>query len=207
MTSTPPLLDLARAIARRDARVLSRLRATPALAREALTIGASRASPREFFLDEIGHYLYRGDTLLHVAAAAYAVDVARALLAAGADVSAANRMGAQPLHYAADGGPERATWDPHAQAEIVHCLVEAGADPNAPDRRGVAPLHRAVRCRCTGAVRALLAAGADPRAQNGSRSTPLSLASMTTGKGGSGREAAKSEQAAIVQMLEEALRS
>jgi hypothetical protein len=55
-------------------------------------------------------------------------------------------------------------------------------------------------------VRALLAADADPRAQNGSRSTPLSLASMTTGKGGSGRAAAKSEQAAIERLLEEALR-
>src|SRR4051794_3999415 len=68
-----------------------------------LLVGASRQSARDYFLEPIKHYVYAGDTLLHVAAAAYAMDAARALVLAGADVRARNRRGAEPLHYAADG--------------------------------------------------------------------------------------------------------
>lgn len=161
MTGGDDLLAATRAIARRDPSAARLLRATPGLAHEALVVGATRASASEWYLEEIEHYLYQGDTVLHVAAAAYDVDVARSLLAA--DVRARNRRGAEPLHYAADGGPSFRTWDPRAQAAIVAHLIAAGARHDAPDKNGVAPLHRAVRTRCTGAVRALLAAGADPR--------------------------------------------
>src|SRR5207247_7694668 len=60
---------------------------------------------KEYFLDEIGHYVYGGDTALHVAAAAYRHDIARRLIAAGANLRARNRRGAEPLHYAVDGMP------------------------------------------------------------------------------------------------------
>jgi len=54
----------------------------------------------------IAHYVYAGDTVLHVAAAGYRVEIARMLLAAGADfASARNRRCSQPLHYAA--GPNQ----------------------------------------------------------------------------------------------------
>ena len=46
-----------------------------------------------------------GDTPRHVAAAAYRNAIARSLLAAGANVHAKNRRGAESLHYAVDGGP------------------------------------------------------------------------------------------------------
>lgn len=163
-------------------------------------VGATRASAKAWYLESIGHYIYRGDTLLHVAAA-YDIDAARALLSAGADVRARNRRGAEPLHYAADGSPNSPWWNPSRQTTVVLMLIEAGADPDALDNSGVAPLHRAVRTRCADAVRALLQGGADPHLENRSGSTPLSLAFQTTGRGGSGSPEAKREQERIVEIL------
>src|SRR5204862_809504 len=107
-----------------------------------------------------------------------------------ANVGSRNRRGAEPLHYAVDGGPQLQTWNPKAQAAVVECLLAAGARPNAADKSGVGPLHRAVRTRCASAVRALLAHGADVRGRNGRGSTALVLAVQNTGRGGSGFAAA-----------------
>ena len=175
--------------------------ATPALAAEVLAIGASRRVARDYFLVDIALYDYAGDTALHIAAAAYRTRLVRALLARGADVRAKNRRGAEPLHYAVDGGPCAPTWNPRAQVATIACLIGAGADPNAVDRGGVAPLHRAVRNRCAAAVKALLDGGADARKKNGSGSTARQLAGMTTGRGGTGSPAAKAEQEKIVKLL------
>jgi hypothetical protein len=119
----------------------------------------------------------------------------------GARTWARNRRGAEPVHYAADGNPESEAWDPDGQSAIVEFLIAAGANPNAEDKSGVAPLHRAVRTRCTAAVRALLMNGADARRRNGSGSTPLHLAVQNTGRGGSGSSLAREEQAAIIRLL------
>jgi hypothetical protein len=108
------------------------------------------------------HYMYEGDTALHMAAAAYQTSIVEALIVRGADVRARNRRGAELLHYAVDGGPGLSTWDPSAQAKIIARLIRAGADPNAVDKSGVAPLHRAVRNRCAAAVKALIDGGAGP---------------------------------------------
>ena len=72
------LWDLFRAIATRDRAKTSRLLAeSPLLARLALEAGATRARPSASYFKEIGHYVYAGDTALHVAAAAYAPVVRR----------------------------------------------------------------------------------------------------------------------------------
>src|SRR5439155_2215686 len=86
-------------------------------------------------------------------------------------------------------------------AETIEYLLSVGADPNAFDRSGVAPLHRAVRTRSLPAVRALLDGGANPRTPNKTGSTPLHLAVQTTGRGGSGSEHARQQQAGIIRLL------
>jgi Ankyrin repeats (many copies)/Ankyrin repeat len=200
-----PLRKLMKEIVTGDAAAVERLlRTSPALATACLEEGATRQAARQNLLVQIGHYVYAGDTALHVAAAAYRADIARTLIAMGSNVRARNRRGAEPLHYAADGAPGSPRWDPAAQAAIVACLIGAAADPNAVDKSGVTPLHRAVRTRCTGAVRALLKGGADARRRNKNGSTPMLLATMTTGRGGSGSPQSKAEQLKIARLLSEA---
>jgi ankyrin repeat protein len=184
-----------------DSAALRLLAAVPELASARIAAGATRQSAKPWFLDDILHYVYAGDAALHVAAAAYRHVVVKHLIAAGADVRARNRRGAEPLHYAVDGAPGSSFWNPHAQAAVVTCLIAAGADPNAGDKSGVAPLHRAVRTRCAAAVGALLGGGADARRPNGSGSTPLGLATQNTGRGGSGSPESKAQQAEILRLL------
>jgi hypothetical protein len=174
---------------------------TPGLATRPLRRGASRNDPRPYFLIPIRHYVYSGDTALHVAAAAHQRGIAESLVVRGVQVRARNRRGAEPLHYAADGSPGADSWDTDAQREVISYLIDAGADPNAIDKSGVAPLHRAVRTRSTGAVSALIDNGADPLLMNKSGSTPLHLAVQNTGKSNSGSEAAKEEQGRIIVLL------
>jgi hypothetical protein len=198
------LAQLLRAIAAGDrAHVSSLLTRLPGLATASTPVGASREAFTEHFLVEIQHYVYAGDTALHIAAASYQADIAKELVAKGANLRARNRMGAEPLHYASDGSPDSTYWNPAAQAATIDYLLRAGSDANAADKRGVTPLHRAIRTRCAAAVRALLAHGADPRRTNGNGSTPLELAVRTTGRGGSGGAAAKEQQAEIIRLLAE----
>jgi hypothetical protein len=198
------LMKLLRVIATPDQdSALRSIDASPALVDATpLAEGATRLKAREFFLESIGHYVYAGDTALHVAAAGYRAQVVRALIDRGARVGAANRRGAQPLHYAADGSPDSPHWNPEAQTAVIRMLVSAGADPNALDRDGIAPIHRAVRTRCAAAVAALIAAGANAQLRSGRGSTPIQLASKMTGRGGSGSPSAKSQQARIQELLE-----
>ena len=196
------VLSLVRAIVQDDAHKVAKLLGTaPFLARECLANGATRAAAADFSFEEINHYLYAGDTPLHAAAAAYRIDIARALIKNGADIAARNRRGAAPLHYAADGLPGSSTWNPEAQAEMITLLIDAGANPNALDKSGVAPLHRAVRQRCAGAVASLLRHGAAVRLKNKSGSAPLHLAVQNTGRGGTGSPESKAFQIEIIELL------
>lgn len=196
------LMGLIQAIANGDSTsALRLLDAEPSLAGMRLRQGASRRAAAGFFLEAINHYVYAGDSALHVAAASYRSDVAAALVSSGADVSARNRRGAQPLHYAADGIPGSANWNPPEQAATIAYLLHMGADPDATDADGTCPLHRAARTRCAAAVRALLAGGADPGRTNGRGSTPLKLATSNTGRGGTGSDRAREEQGEIVRLL------
>src|SRR5688572_5342840 len=76
---------------------------SPFLATQTVTVGATRDEARTYYFERIAHYVYAGDTALHIAAAAYQCNVALELLRRGANISARNRRGAEPLHYATDG--------------------------------------------------------------------------------------------------------
>ena len=160
----------------------------PELARCRFAEGATRGNPKDF---------YRGDTALHLAAAAFQRATAELLVGGGADVRAKNRLGAEPLHYAADTNHT----NPVAQSETIAYLISVGSNPHATDANGVAPLHRAVRTRSAAAVRALLAGGADVQQKNKNGSTAVDLATRDTGRSGSGSPEARAQQKEIIAML------
>lgn len=99
--------------------------------------------------------------------------------------------GDSPLHAAAAG----------YRIEIANALLAVGADVDAHDQNGATPLHRAVRNRCAAAVNVLLDHGADATLRNRPGSTPFHFAVQTTGRGGSGSEAAKATRRAIIVTL------
>lgn len=179
------------------AKVQHMVTAAPDLVRMSAVDGASREAASEYFFPEIRHYLYAGDTALHMAAAGFKFDLAQLLIDHGASCAAKNRRGAEPLHYASDSN----TWNPDAQVRSIECLIRSGANPNAIDKSGVAPIHRAVRTRCAAAVQALLSFGAKVDLPNKSGSTPLHLAVQNTGRGGSGTPEAIEQQRQIILLL------
>jgi Ankyrin repeats (many copies) len=196
------LRHLVAAIVSEDAARCSQLLVTsPELAKACFRTGATRATAKAHYLDQIGRYIVAGDTALHIAAASYQTQRVQTLINRGADVHARNRFGDQPLHAAAVGLPGSPMWNPPAQAATILFLIEAGADPNAVDKRGVSPLHRAVRTRCATAVRTLLECGADPMRRNKNGSNPMLLAVKSTGRGGTGSPEAKAQQEEIVRLL------
>ena len=191
-------LEFVQVVIAGDVRQVSRrLADVPELATRSSAIGATRQGASSFYFAEIAHYLYAGDTALHMAAAAFRPPVAELLIAHGADCRARNHRGAEPLHYAADAN----RWAPATQASTITCLLSLGAAPNVLDGSGVTPLHRAVRTRSLAAVRALLDGGANATLPNRAGSTPLHLAVQSTGRGGSGSPEALEQQLGIVALL------
>ena len=96
-------------------------------------LAASRIEKAKLYKTKIFHWIYVGDTPLHLAAAGYRIEIARLLLAASADpMAAANHRRSGPLHYAADGYITGSAWDPHRQVKMIRFLLDAGADVNYP---------------------------------------------------------------------------
>jgi len=190
------LENLFGAIVRDDrSRVRSLLDAEPGLAQ-------GRAAAACLYESEIFHWIYVGDSPLHLAAAGYRVEIMRMLLAAGADPkAAANHRRSNPLHYAADSCITVPTWDPARQVEAIRLLLAAGAEIDAQDKNGAAAVHRAVRTRGAAAVGVLLELGCNPTLKNKPGSTPFHLAVQNTGRGGSGEPAAKEAQRQIIRLF------
>ncbi len=96
-----------------------------------------------------------GFTALHWAAKLGNEEIARILIAAGADVKATTRIGNyQPLHVAAAAG----------QAEVARALLAGGAPTSVATATGAEPVHFAAAAGDAATIRALLEAGADPGA-------------------------------------------
>jgi Ankyrin repeats (many copies)/Ankyrin repeat len=171
-----------------------------ALLRENPKLATCQIDEARLYESQIFHWIYVGDTALHLAAAGYRVEIVKRLLAAGADPNAAgNHRQSGPLHYAADGYITGPAWDARRQVKTIGALLDAGADVNAQDKNGASPLHRAVRTRCAAAVRCLLQAGGDPTLKNKPGSTPFHLAVQDTGRGGSGADDARAAQRQIIR--------
>ncbi len=150
--------------------------------------------------EEIVHWIYKGDTLLHLVSAGYRVEIAKMLIKAGTDVnSVKNHRKSSPLHYASDGYINHAFWDEKRQVKTIKYLLDAGADINGQDKNGATPLHRAVRTRCAEAVNCLFKAGFDPTIKNKSGSTPFHLAVQNTGRGGTGTQITVDSQRKIIE--------
>src|SRR3954468_8583881 len=122
-------LDFMRLVVNGDVGVVAaRLSASPALATSRAAAGASRQNAATFFFADIAHYLYAGDTALHMAAAAFRPEVAELLIAHGGDCRARNRRGA--------GGPP----PPRAPPPRRTAPLPRGREP--PGVRGAARDHR-----------------------------------------------------------------
>jgi ankyrin repeat protein len=109
-----------------------------------------------------------GMTALHWAADLGNEELARILVAAGANVNARTRIGHHaPLHVAAENG----------HGPIVRLLADAGADVRATSLGGVTPLHAAALSGDSTSVASLLSHGADANARELSwAQTPLMFA-------------------------------
>jgi len=135
----------------------------------------------------------QGFTPLHHAAAAGRKDNAELLLAAGAEINAADRIGLHPLEWAAFAGRlpvveflvEKGGADldtalflaaQQGQNNIVRFLLEHGASPDAHYNGTVTALHVAARQGNTELARLLLTHGAHPNFVEHNRSTPLEYA-------------------------------
>ena len=71
MTSLDPFMGFVQVVLAGDVATASRLlAASPDLARACLNEGATRRAAKQYYLEEIKHYVYTGDSALHVAAAA-----------------------------------------------------------------------------------------------------------------------------------------
>ena len=154
----------------------------------------------KFYDSKIFHWIYAGDTALHLAAAGYRVEIVRLLVAAGGDPNAAaNHRHSTPLHYAADGFISSPAWNATTQTSTIRCLLDFGANIHSQDKNGATALHRATRTRCAAAVQCLLRAGSDPTLRNKSGSSAFHLAVQNTGRGGSGTAEAVSAQREIIK--------
>ena len=111
--------------------------------------------------------LYKKSTPLHWASFRGHVEVVRALLKHGADVTAQNEDGMTPLHWASRKG----------RAEAIDVLLQHGADATARDINKSTPLHHASIGGYVESVRVFLEHNVDSTAQDKNGWTPLHCAS------------------------------
>src|ERR1700686_5321903 len=93
-------------------------------------------------------------------------DAALKMIAAGADVNAAQGDGTTPLHWAVY----------KIDAELTRALLQRGAKPDVINNYGSSPLAEAVKAANAGLVKMLLDAGSNLEVPNQEGQTSLMLA-------------------------------
>lgn len=109
----------------------------------------------------------KGNTALHYCASGGAPDLAKRLIAKGAELDATNNSGDTPLFTAAAG-----------QTDVARVLLEAGAEVNAKTKQQQTPLRWAVERAPAELVSLLLASNADPSIARDDGTTPLHAAAI-----------------------------
>lgn len=141
-----------------------------------------------------------GDTPLHLAVQDGREEIAKLLIAHGADVNRANDRGATPLHRAVvypglmtlllDAGAKVDAQDVQGRSPLhwaamgattaaVDVLLFRNANENLRDAQGQTPLHYAARYANSASIAALVAAGADVNARDAFGATPLHVAAAS----------------------------
>lgn len=118
--------------------------------------------------DRVSEYAPDGFTPVALAAFFGQLPAVKALIAAGADVTAAakNALKVQALHAAVAG----------KNLEIVNAVLDAGADPNAQQQAGFRPMHEAGSNANRTLAELLLAHGADPSLPNDQGKSAIDVA-------------------------------
>lgn len=125
-----------------------------------------------------------GATALHVAAYFGRIDIARALIAHGADINARATLGGSPVHNAVNSG----------EADMVRFLLDKGAQTNFKNADGATPLHFAAAAGYAEIVRMLIDAGADPNPGTGTVPGALGMTPL--------QAAQKAGHTAVVRIFE-----
>jgi Ankyrin repeats (3 copies)/Bacterial-like globin len=140
-------------------------------------VQSGRARLIRFVMDSVerdaslGAGRFAGNTLLHFAAGAGAVEVTTLLLRIGVDANVRGRGGHPPLYCVANACAAE------TGAEVVRLLIAAGADVNASsDAMRATALHMAARRGNVEVARALLDSGAAIDAKDRKGDTPLQRA-------------------------------
>lgn len=108
-------------------------------------------SPRGLQIEDVQKYLEAGgdvnqhnkneDTLLHLASANGEVEIAKLLIARGANINAKDLQGYTPLHLVVDGDCDTSARDgkPATELPLAKLLIDSGADESAKDEDGESP--------------------------------------------------------------------
>ena len=192
------------AIVSDDGKLFSKLLGrSSALAFASFSHGATRQGPSlsPYFIKEIGHYIYSGDTALHFSAASHRPKMANTLINARTNVRATNRRVVNRFMLQQSESPVR----PHGIRRHKQRRLSASSKPALNRTRRIWTGHSAAPRRSSalrGCGTKAFEPGADPAIRNKNGSTATQLALHTTGRGGSGSSEANSQQQEILLLLQ-----